>query len=404
MSFLIRFQVTILTLTIAALALPESSYGQRGRPPARKHTANQRQEIKLVTANQTLREKNTVTSKKIASVRVMEANSIPEHKVGRFPNRGNPHQIRQVKSVYRVARSPKANRRPTPVGMNLFGVALNGIVFDPGAAEFWKGNRSSSWQYEALGGAIPLGLDENFGHVQPDGKYHYHGIPTGLLKTLGEEKDKHSPLVGWAADGFPIYRAFGLEDPKDIKSKIVLLHSSYQLKKGRRPGGERGDELRPGGTYDGTFVADYEYVLNSGDLDECNGRFTVTPEFPEGTYAYFLTDEWPVVPRFYRGSPNASFTKGRPKGPQSRGSGRRKGGKKEPNLISRHGKRQPDSISLASQNGWVESDVEIMTTEDFIEIKVHASENSSADKSRQKVIDWFERGWLDESAGARRLR
>jgi len=403
MSFFVRLQITILTLAAATLAQPQLSFGQRRRPPVRKHTANQRQEIKLATADQTLREKNKVTSKKIASVRVMEANSIPEHKVGRFPNRGNPHQIRQVKSVYRVARSPKANRRPTPVGMNLFGVALNGVVFDPGAAEFWKGNRSSSWQYEALGGAIPLGLDENYGHVQPDGKYHYHGIPTGLLKTLGEEKDRHSPLVGWAADGFPIYRAYGFEDPKDLKSKIVLLHSGYQLKKGPRPGGERGDELRPGGTYDGTFVADYEFVRDSGDLDECNGRFTVTPEFPEGTYAYFLTEEWPVVPRFYRGSPNASFTKGRPRDPQRGGTGRRKGGKNLSSLMSGAGTISPASISIA-RLGLAESNVSIDTTDNFIEIKVHAPERKSANHSRRRVIDWFEQGWPGESAIPSRLR
>jgi hypothetical protein len=38
-------------------------------------------------------------------------------------------------------------------------------------------------------------------------------------------------------------------------------------------------------------------------LDECNGRFTVTPEFPNGTYAYFLTRDWPVIPRAFRGKP-----------------------------------------------------------------------------------------------------
>ena len=38
----------------------------------------------------------------------------------------------------------------------------------------------------------------------------------------------------------------------------------------------------------GYFIEDYEYS-NSGDLDEHNGRFCVTPEFPNGTYAYFMT-------------------------------------------------------------------------------------------------------------------
>ena len=58
----------------------------------------------------------------------------------------------------------------------------------------------------------------------------------------------------------------------------------------------------PGGKFDGAFVQDYEYIADLGDLDECNGRFCVTPEFPDGTYAYFMTKAWPVVPRAFRGT------------------------------------------------------------------------------------------------------
>ncbi|MBU6180830.1 MAG: YHYH protein, partial [Verrucomicrobia bacterium] len=76
-----------------------------------------------------------------------------------------------------------------------------------------------------------------------------------------------------------------------------------------RPGGDE-----PGGRHDGAFVQDYECVAGSGDLDECNGRFCLTPEFPEGTYAYFLTDEWPVIPRAFRGSPVSLRAEGPPGG------------------------------------------------------------------------------------------
>ena len=51
----------------------------------------------------------------------------------------------------------------------------------------------------------------------------------------------------------------------------------------------------------GTFTQDYEYVAGSGDLDECNGRFGVTPEFPAGIYAYYATQSWPYLPRCWRG-------------------------------------------------------------------------------------------------------
>ncbi len=84
------------------------------------------------------------------------------------------------------------------------------------------------------------------------------------------------------------------------------LRSSYRLKSGSRPS----SSTDPGGTYDGTYVADYEYVAGLGDLDECGGRECVTPEFPAGTYAYFLTDTWPSVPSWLRGTPDPTFAPG----------------------------------------------------------------------------------------------
>lgn len=186
-----------------------------------------------------------------------------------------------------------------------FGVAINGIPFDPGAGEFYDGE--PGWQYEPLSGAIDLGIDVSHAHVQPNGKYHYHGLPTGLLDNAKRDANQHSPLIGWAADGFPIYAVYGYSDPQDRSSSVQALTSSHQLKKGQRPGGDA-----PNGSYDGTFVRDYEYVEGSGDLDQCNGRSTVTPEFPEGTYAYFMTEQWPVVPRYYRGTPSPDFMPGPP--------------------------------------------------------------------------------------------
>jgi hypothetical protein len=64
----------------------------------------------------------------------------------------------------------------------------------------------------------------------------------------------------------------------------------------------RADEL-----YDGTFREDWEYVADSGDLDQCNGLEGVTPEYPEGTYHYYITDNYPYIPRCVMGTPDASF-------------------------------------------------------------------------------------------------
>lgn len=88
---------------------------------------------------------------------------------------------------------------------------MNGVPFDPGAAEFWDRDRNSDWRYEAIGGAINLGLDSNNAHVQPNCAYHYHGLPVGLIESW--PRNLYSAIGGYAADGFPIYAVYGLSDP-----------------------------------------------------------------------------------------------------------------------------------------------------------------------------------------------
>lgn len=236
--------------------------------------------------------------------RIVRTNGLPDHRPGRFPNAHNPNSIEPQQREYRMPAHPFPAEETTTGRHASFGVALNGVPYDPGTAEFWHGDRE--WNYEAGTGFMDLGLDDNNAHVQPDGTYHYHAMPTGHIAKLSG--DARKPVqIGWAADGFPIYTAYGSSDPKDPKSPLKKLRSSYALKKKPRAGG-------PGGKPDGTFTADFEYVRGSGDLDECNGRFEVTPEFPEGTYVYHLTDEFPFIPRRWRGTPDKSFEKQAPPG------------------------------------------------------------------------------------------
>jgi hypothetical protein len=265
--------------------------------------------------------KNEVEITVRGDYRHIVSNGIPDHAYGRFPNRGNPHYIRAQNYEFRVPLKPVAANRATQSRGALFGVALNGVVFDPGTAEFWNGDRR--WNYEALSGKINLGMDANNAHVQPDGSYHYHGLPTGLIKNRTREKTM--TLIGYAADGFPIYATFGHAVADDAKSDLKRMRSSYRLKKGTRPGGQEG----PGGAYDGTFTADYEYVAGSGDLDEYNGRFGVTSEYPQGIYHYFVTEEFPNIPRFFKGTPDNSFFRRGPGGPRG-GPGGGPGGGRPP--------------------------------------------------------------------------
>ncbi|MCO1335569.1 YHYH protein [Microbulbifer sp. OS29] len=284
-----------------------------GRPPARKHRVVQSNGLQsTVPADRFPITFSQVNIRIQGPWRIIEANGISEHKTGVFPNTGNPHKIEVQRYRYRLPATPEIAANPTAVSLQNFGIGLNGVPFDPSAAEWYLGNRGR-WRYEALSGAVSLGVDDNFAHVQPNGAYHYHGIPIGLLARLNVSENEHSPLIGWAADGFPIYALYGHADGRSPDSGIVPIKSSYRVKLGKRPRGGK----EPGGYYDGTFVDDYHYVAGSGTLDECNGRRVQTPEFPNGTYAYFLTEDWPIIPRCYKGTPSQDFRRGPSNNPRN---------------------------------------------------------------------------------------
>ena len=127
--------------------------------------------------------------------------------------------------------------------------------------------------------------------------YYYVGNPVGIRETLsdnilsGTESTSnlsHSPIVAWSYDGVPIYGPVGYTNPLDETSSLKRLESSYYLKSSR---GGSGPTI---GSYPlGSFVEDYEYKPEGDtlhkDLDEYNGRFCKTPDFPNGRYCYFLT-------------------------------------------------------------------------------------------------------------------
>jgi len=112
-----------------------------------------------------------------------------------------------------------------------------------------------------------------------------------LKKVNGSEvnSDKHSPIIGWAYDGNPIYGPYGYEK-KDGTGNIVQLKSGYSTKTGTNLLKNRPPlNIFPSGF----FIEDYEFKNKDSEniLDEYNGRFCITPEFPNGTYAYFSTFE-----------------------------------------------------------------------------------------------------------------
>lgn len=252
-----------------------------------------------------------------ADYRYIQSNGIPAHEHGVFPNRGNPNAISPQKHEFRMLLNPVRAINTTLLENKMyFGVALNGVPFDPGTAEYYYNDPTSGWKYEALSGQIDLGIDFNNAHVQRDGSYHYHGIPKSLVGSYRIKE--HSKIIGYAADGFPIYAVAGYKDPDDPGKGIQGIRSSYIVKKGFRPTG-------PGGKYDGSFIQDYVYFNKSGDLDECNGRFGKTPDYPEGIYHYYLTDSFPFIPRCFRGEPDTSFLKSRIQSQSSEAVGAERG-------------------------------------------------------------------------------
>ncbi|MGH1329874.1 MAG: YHYH protein [Paracoccaceae bacterium] len=292
------FGASVLGLTAASAAFSQGRPAG-GPPRMRKHTATSAKAVSLNKAGSSAGRAQVSISIK-GGKRIITSNGIPSHRVGSFPNAGNPNAIRAQSYRFTMPLTPKSGSGSAR-GLGLTGVAVNGVPFDPGAAEFWQGNRNSGWQYEALGGAVTLGLDANYAHVQPTGAYHYHGLPIGLMQQLGWSASAASPLIGWASDGYPIYAITAASN-----GAVREMRSSYKLRSGNRPGGSS-----PSGKYDGAFVQDYAYVAGSGDLDEHNGATVRTAEYPNGTYAYFLTKSFPVIPRSLKGAPDASFNKGR---------------------------------------------------------------------------------------------
>ena len=252
--------------------------------------------------------------------RILSGNGIPNHEVGTFPNPNNPNSISEQNVNEEFTLCPTlVSETGQPAGgpAGAIAYAINSVKFDPATAgrcndqgECSLAQGQGNWSIEALGHeTFDFGDDMNHAHVQPNGAYHYHGMPELLIDFLGDNDGM--TLIGWASDGFPVYARYGYSNPEDSQSQLKVLTTSYRLK-------SQADENRPntltailGGPNEtnninkpipmGAFTQDYEYVEGLGDLDECNGRFGTTPEFPNGIYYYVVSDDFPFFTRCLKG-------------------------------------------------------------------------------------------------------
>lgn len=229
----------------------------------------------------------------------IKSNAVPNHDfnaTGRFIT-----PLSTQDQNYQVSVNPTRNENPTPLSLQYDNaVFLNGVKLDLMAAGcFGVGNGkigcfkvSTPYRYDPMSESAGFGADEHNAHTQPDGAYHYHGNPMAMFDQ--DNPTEPSPVIGFAADGFPIFGSY-IADGNTIRKATT----SYRLKSGTRSGG-------PGGSYDGTFIDDWEYVSGLGDLDQCNGMVQ------NGVYGYVVTDSYPHVLGCFSGTPDSSFKKKRP--------------------------------------------------------------------------------------------
>lgn len=266
----------------------------------------------------------------------VNCSGIPAYIVGPYLD-GNPALATNNDWLFKIPLNPTENLgtlTPTPLGpIALF---INGVpAYDykdgasyraaTGMDDMMAGD--GVWNRNAIA-AENDGFDCAKGHPSPifagppgpggtllGGSYHHHQNPMAFNLDLVEVSDicdmyladglyvinesEHSPLLGFAWDGFPIYGAYGYANT-DGTGGITRIESSYQKRDITvRTHYADGTDVTDGPAVSpafplGWYREDYEFIVGSGDLDVHNGRFCVTPEYPDGIYCYFTTvdEDW----------------------------------------------------------------------------------------------------------------
>jgi len=227
---------------------------------------------------------------------------IPGYDIG--PWAGNPNTPSNQNFCFKITRNPIENTgTKTATALGHIGVWTNGVsIFN--TKDAFSYNNQGIWNQDALPNE-GASFDDCLGHPAPNGEYHHHVNPTCLYDDM--DSSQHSVIIGYAFDGFPIYGAYAFTNTNGTGA-IKRMESSYSLRNiTTRTTLPDGTVLTAGqygpavsSTYPlGKYIEDYEFISGQGDLDEYNGRFCVTPDYPAGIYAYFVTiDEnlYPVYP------------------------------------------------------------------------------------------------------------
>lgn len=276
-------------------------------------------------------EANVQTVQYSANWAYVTTNGIPAYPTGPFLD-GNPTVATDQNAIFKFPLNPTQNTgTPTATNGGNIGVFINGVaLFDYRDGVAWNTGTNSlcgglpgmspcpggpmtsqSWNRDAVP-AEKLGFDCSKGHPA-NGNYHHHQNPSAfnldltVISTICDiyaadglyaiNPAEHSPLIGFAYDGFPIYGAYGHANANGTGG-IVRIKSGYQFRNiTDRTVWADGTNVADGPivstTYPlGYFREDYEFIAHVGQedfLDAHNGRFCVTPEYPSGIYCYFTT-------------------------------------------------------------------------------------------------------------------
>ena len=248
------------------------------------------------------------------------ATGVPSYITGPFQD-GNPSLATDQNAIYKISLNPVQNTgTSTSTSGGNIGIFINGVsLFDWRDGVAWNNNTNAlcggpgnptcpggpnatqDWNRDAIPAEMD-GFDCAKAHPA-NGNYHHHQNPSAFNLDLLVVSDvcdtypadglyvintsEHSPLIGFAYDGFPIYGAYAYANTNGTGG-IVRMQSSYEL---------TGATTRANGPdvsttyFEGYFREDYQYVAHTETyyLDEHNGRFAITPEYPSGTYAYYAT-------------------------------------------------------------------------------------------------------------------
>ena len=261
-----------------------------------------------------------------------------------------PNYPANSKTLYRIPRSPAVPATKTLTGLGAVGYFVNGVaLFDNRDAFYWNGSAevqgTGLWNRDAYVNES-VTFDAALAH-QAGATHHYHANPIALRYQLGDHVDynsvnnrytetaaaptKHSPIVAWVRDGFPIYGPYGYSNPTNAAGGVRRMVSGFVIRDGQngtanltitgrtnlpawaarannRSATLAASEYGPNvsSTYPlGRYIEDNDYLGDLGktlgvdfDLNEYNCRYCVTPEFPGGTYAYFVTITTSGAPAF----------------------------------------------------------------------------------------------------------